>query len=288
MTYPDGIDALVNVNATDSLAAGGHAARHNSVNTALDEVRDLLNGGDAGEVLTAAGSAAPPVWAAPSANGYVYNSTVYFTSNGTFAKADYPWLRAIRVKVQGAGGGGGGCATTGANQNSIGSGGGGGAYAEKFITDIPGLSASVTVTVGSGGAGGAAGTNNGSTGGQSSFGAVVTADGGGGGVGQAALTPPIARGGGGGGVTTSGGDLAIEGSGAGAAFHVEAGFAVPSQGGIAFLSGRPTSGTVTGVAGATGKNYGGGGNGGTNSQNQGTARAGGAGAAGIVIVELFA
>jgi hypothetical protein len=44
MTYPDGIDALVNVNATDSLAAGGHAARHNSVNTALVEVKDYLVG----------------------------------------------------------------------------------------------------------------------------------------------------------------------------------------------------------------------------------------------------
>jgi hypothetical protein len=62
MTYPDGIDALVNVNATDSLALGGHAARHNSVNTALGEVKDLLNGGSAGQVLIAAGSAAPPIW----------------------------------------------------------------------------------------------------------------------------------------------------------------------------------------------------------------------------------
>jgi hypothetical protein len=44
MTYPDGIDALVNVNAGDSLAAGGHAARHNSVNTALVEVKDYLVG----------------------------------------------------------------------------------------------------------------------------------------------------------------------------------------------------------------------------------------------------
>jgi hypothetical protein len=44
MTYPDGIDALVNVNATDTLAAGGHAARHNSVNTALVEVKDYLVG----------------------------------------------------------------------------------------------------------------------------------------------------------------------------------------------------------------------------------------------------
>jgi hypothetical protein len=71
MTYPDGIDALVNVNAGDTLAAGGHAARHNSVNTALDEVKDLLNAGDAGEVLTAAGSAAPPVWAPVAAGGKI-------------------------------------------------------------------------------------------------------------------------------------------------------------------------------------------------------------------------
>jgi hypothetical protein len=44
MTYPDGIDALVNVNAGDTLAAGGHAARHNSVNTALDEIKVYLAG----------------------------------------------------------------------------------------------------------------------------------------------------------------------------------------------------------------------------------------------------
>jgi hypothetical protein len=42
MTYPDGIDALINVNADQTLAAGGHAARHNSTNTALAEVRDWL------------------------------------------------------------------------------------------------------------------------------------------------------------------------------------------------------------------------------------------------------
>jgi hypothetical protein len=71
MTYPDGIDALVNVNAGDTLAAGGHAARHNSVNTALEEVKDLLNAGDAGEVLTAAGSAAPPIWAPVAAGGKI-------------------------------------------------------------------------------------------------------------------------------------------------------------------------------------------------------------------------
>jgi hypothetical protein len=69
MTYPDGIDALVNVNATDTLAAGGHAARHNSVNTALVEVKDYLvgalgskvdypSGGADGDALIKSGTAA--------------------------------------------------------------------------------------------------------------------------------------------------------------------------------------------------------------------------------------
>jgi hypothetical protein len=44
VTYPDAINALVNVNATDTLQAGGHAARHNSTNTALVEVKDYLDG----------------------------------------------------------------------------------------------------------------------------------------------------------------------------------------------------------------------------------------------------
>jgi hypothetical protein len=51
MTYPDGIDALVNVNATDSLAGGGHAARHNSVNTALVEIKNMLGPSPAGKIL---------------------------------------------------------------------------------------------------------------------------------------------------------------------------------------------------------------------------------------------
>jgi hypothetical protein len=76
MTYPDGIDALVNVNADQTLAAGGHAARHNSTNTALAEVRDFLASGSANTVLTA-GSVVPtwdlvdPVSIANGSAGYV-------------------------------------------------------------------------------------------------------------------------------------------------------------------------------------------------------------------------
>jgi hypothetical protein len=76
MTYPDGIDALVNVNADQTLAAGGHAARHNSTNTALAEVRNFLASGSANTVLTA-GSVVPtwdlvdPVSIANGSAGYV-------------------------------------------------------------------------------------------------------------------------------------------------------------------------------------------------------------------------
>jgi hypothetical protein len=96
--------------------------------------------------------------------GYVYKDTLYFTSNGTFSKGDYPWLKAIRVKCQGGGGGGGGASTTGASNPAAGSGGGGGGFAEKFITDISGLSSSESITVGTGGGGntnanGSAGNN---------------------------------------------------------------------------------------------------------------------------------
>jgi hypothetical protein len=45
---------------------------------------------------------------AAAVDGFVFKETIYYTSNGTFAKADYPWLRAIRVRTIGGGGGGGG------------------------------------------------------------------------------------------------------------------------------------------------------------------------------------
>ena len=89
--------------------------------------------------------------------GYRLVQTVYFTSSGSFAKASYPWLRAIRVRVQAGGGAGGSSSTaTGAN-HSKGAGGGGGGYAEAFITDVAGLASSVTVTRGAGGSGASGG-----------------------------------------------------------------------------------------------------------------------------------
>jgi hypothetical protein len=221
--------------------------------------------------------------------GYRYNSTVYFTSNGTFTKADYPWLRAIRVRLVGAGGGGGGCLDTGATVAAIASGGGGGAYAESFITNISGLSASVTVTVGAGGAGGAAGNNNGTAGGNSSFGALVSANGGNGGTGSNAAAAPNFTAGGGGGASTGTGDLVIGGGLSTGQLIILNTFVYEDPGGGSHLGRFGTRNiSAAGFNGTAGPSYGVGGGGGGNAQNQATARAGGAGGAGIVIVELYA
>ena len=42
MAYPDKINNLVDVTGDQTLAAGGHAARHNDVNEALEELADVL------------------------------------------------------------------------------------------------------------------------------------------------------------------------------------------------------------------------------------------------------
>jgi hypothetical protein len=225
------------------------------------------------------------------ATGYRFVETLYFTTPGaaTFTKATYPYLRAIRVRLVGAGGGGGGAATTGSNQVAAGSGGGGGCYAESFITDIAGLSDSVTVTVGGGGAGGSAGANNGSNGDASSFGSLVSGNGGVGGQGGAAVTPPNNAASGGNGATVGVGDLVIPGTRGEAKTQAINTNAVTSGGGGNYLS-PPNAGarTLTGISGGNGRGYGDGGLSGANSQNQGTARAGGNGSDGIVIVELYA
>jgi hypothetical protein len=225
--------------------------------------------------------------------GYVYVSTIYYTAAGTstFSKATYPWLRAIRAKCQAAGGGGGGCATTGASANALGSAGGGGAYAEKFITDIAGLDASVTVTVGAGGAGGSAGNNAGSAGGSSSFGALCSANGGSGGNGGPAGTlsatfhyvgNPAA------GATGGTGDLVIAGGGGHVGYGVHEAIVKNGNGGDSFLGAGGRASTITGGnAGGSGVK-GGGGSGGSNAENNATARAGGAGGDGVVILELYA
>jgi hypothetical protein len=196
--------------------------------------------------------------------------TLYYTSSGTFTKADYTWLRAIKVKCQGAGGGGSGSPTSGTGCNPA---GGGGGYAESFITDISGLASSVTVTRGAGGAAGAAGAD-GAAGGNSSFGTVVIGNG------SSATDLSNVRGGLGGAGT---GDLIVRGGG-GQGFLP--GGQSSSQGGGAFL-GASNAAQYSNITrtGDNGVLYGGGANGGMRAA---TNASGGTGANGIVIVELYA
>jgi len=106
---------------------------------------------------------------APQPGGFQYAGTRYYTSSGTFLKAD-PLetgdigLKAIRVRCVG-GGGGGGSATAGTNESRSGGGGHGGGFAERFILASE-LDSSETVVRGAGGSAG----NNGA---RSSFSTVA-------------------------------------------------------------------------------------------------------------------
>lgn len=231
--------------------------------------------------------------------GFRYVGTRFYTSSGTFVKAD-PFgdgsfdgakLRAIRVRMVGGGGGGGGCVATDAGQNAAAGAGGSGAYAESFITNIAGLATSETVTRGDGGTGGTAGANSGSVGGNSSFGTLVVAPGGGGGGGSGTFPVPRILGtpGGGGSSGSATGDIVADGSSSARNFCIVADFVTTALAPASALSGsRVPAGTATGANGLAGLPFGGAGGGGLNAQSQATARAGGAGAAGIVIVDVFA
>jgi hypothetical protein len=226
-------------------------------------------------------------WLPASSPGYVFRQTVYFTSSGTFTKATYPWLRAIRVRVQGGGGGGAGGAATGAGEISAGGGGAGGTYAESFITNIAGLASSVSVTVGAGGAGGV-GAQNSSGGGFSSFGSLVIGAGGGSSGFASTTNPPIGTLAGARVEGSSTGDLVIFGSGGtgGQLLANGSNGAFGGAGGSSHLGGGAFQARYT-LAAQDGALYGGGGGGASNIAN-GTAKSGGAGGQGIVILELFA
>jgi hypothetical protein len=216
-----------------------------------------------------------------------FTGTIIWTASTTFTKATYPWLRAMRIRVQGAGGGGGGCQATGSNQTSLGGSGSGGSYSEFVTSDIAGLPSSVSVTVGAGGAGGVSGGGAGSNGGSSSFGSLVSADGGlggnGGSVGPAGIFYNTGKPGASAGVGT----LIIPGGSSRPSFGFSASEAVNSEGGDSYLS--ATQETQYGsVNGKTGTGFGSGGSGGQNAQSQATGRTGGSGANGLVIVELYA
>jgi hypothetical protein len=222
-----------------------------------------------------------------NSTGYRYVQTLYFTSSGTFTKATYSWLRAIRVRCVGGGGGGGGVTATAAGDFVASGGGGGGGYAESFITDIAGLASSVTVTRGAGGNGGAAGANAGASGGNSSFGSAVIGNGAAGGSGQVAYSFWLVSTGGVGGEGT--GDLVIKGGSGMSGNNVNTNGGYGGTGGATVLgmTALPAIAWQSSVAGTNGNLYGTGGSGAASTQSS-TAKAGGNGAAGIVIVDLFA
>jgi len=222
-----------------------------------------------------------------SALGYQYWQTIAYTASGTFVKADYPGMRAVRMRVQGAGGGGGGAQATSATQGSAGGGGQAGNYAEKWALSTA-LSASETVTVGAAGAvtAGAAG----STGGTSSVGAHCSASGGAGGPTGTASTgfngqnaSPH--------VTTGTGDVVVIGQPGGIPmWSGGTGVTVFASGGAGgssrFGSGGRQRFATTGYDGQEGQGAGSGGAGAGNGNSQ-SARPGGLGGAGRVYIDLY-
>jgi len=254
------------------------AARTTALPTPSEGMVSFLK--DTNEIAVYNGTA----WVVYAGRGYQYVQTVYFTSSGTFTKATYPWLRAVKVKTVGGGGGGGYAGGTAA-----GSGGGGGAsaYAESFILATS-LSASETVTVGAGGAGGVAATDTDATDGtDSSFGALVVADAGGDGQSWDSNDLRTSRGGEGGVASSSTGDFKTDGQAGtfGALLDIGTYYEMcGGTGGASILGGggRGGQGDNAGGNGSYGAGGGGAGERTTGGNN------GGDGGAGIVIVELYA
>jgi hypothetical protein len=240
--------------------------------------------------------------------GYQYHSTIYITSNGNFEKAAAlkldsvapspeatPWLRAIRVRLVGGGGAGGGASATTSTQGAAGAGGGAGGYAERFYTNISALSASVSVTIGSGGTGSAGASGGG--GGTTEFGGAgdawrVRASGGGGAGWNLGSTAGGTLRQGSSAGSGSNGDLLLTG-GPGQmmiVFVISAFNSLSGNGGNSFFAGGGHGAAPNIDSGSNGVNgsRGSGGSGAINLGTQASARAGGNGGAGIVIVELFA
>lgn len=199
-----------------------------------------------------------------------------------FAKADYPGLTRLRVRVVGGGGGGAGAdAQTG--ECVARAGGGGGGYSESVL-NASDLGASETITVGQGGAGGAGG-DDGTNGEASSFGGFLLARGG---PGSTQVMPSgtnaDARSGSPG-ASPGTGQIAVAGGSGGGCFRMNATAGLGGAGGDAG-GGMGQGGLARAIesAGADGRGHGGGGGG---ASSRGAAFSGGNGSPGLVLVELY-
>jgi hypothetical protein len=210
---------------------------------------------------------------------------VKFTASSTFVPGDYPWLRAIRIRLVGGGGAGAGTPAVGAAQFSFALSGHAGGYAEALVL-AGDLAASETVTVGAAGVG-ASGVSGGD-GGTTSFGTHAAATGGDGGRAMSAdstsAIPSVYLNSGSPGTGTvgdlrfrggDGGDAVIPGGGS-------IGLAAPG-GASHFASGPAMVLEAVGAAGTFGA-----GGGGIRSYVSEPAYRGGDGGKGHIIVELYA
>lgn len=226
-------------------------------------------------------------WQGYAATGaYQYLTTVAYDASGTFVKANYPALKAVRIRCQGGGGAGGGAVATSASGASAGGGGQGGNYAEKWVL-AGSLATSETVTRGAGGTG--VTSSDGNAGGTSSVGSHCSAAGGAGGILVSSTTSTWASCISGTPVTTATGDEIRQGDAGGFGLvNGNASFALGGAGGSSRLGAggqaRQPGGGQNGFAGVL---YGGGGGGGANWNSQGTGKAGGAGANGRVLIDIY-
>ena len=223
------------------------------------------------------------------ANGFTFAGTRYFTTSGTFSKANPLGtgdigLRAVDVEVVGGGGAGAPIRDQAGRNPMLSGGGGAGGYARKFIL-ASALGASETVTRGGGGGVGIATANPGET---SSFGSHCSATGGAGaGIPTLAGTGQVNRAGGGG--VGSGGDLNIQGqSGSVGGGDPSMTRVAGGSGGSSLLGGGGLGGSTSGdaAAGGAGGQYGGGGGGAARLSGV-TRENGGAGAVGVVVVHCY-
>ena len=230
-------------------------------------------------------------WATPAGGGgtsvvVLVPVRQVYTASGTWTKP--AGLVYAEVECQGGGGGGSGVSNSTASTGDAGSSGGGGGYVKKVWLDAA-LSATETVTVGTGGTAGPASDAGGGAGVASSFKTQI-ANGGGGGTatGNAGLARSTGGAGGGG----SGGDFTVAGGdGPNGSVIANGGGTSPTiqavNGGASFMGGacRPAVSAAGGV-GQPGQAYGGGGGGGFSRAASG-AFAGGAGAPGLIIITSY-